>query len=76
MLSGGQALEGYATGRASSVLSAPAKRMPQTAHRAGASPSDVPMDTIAVDDELSIYPHEICPVDGVVATGQGSMDES
>ena len=31
MLSGGQALEAYATGRASSVLSALAKRMPQTA---------------------------------------------
>jgi cation transport ATPase len=45
MLSGGQALEGYATGRASSVLSALAKRMPQTAHRAGANPSDVPIDT-------------------------------
>lgn len=76
MLSGGQALEGYATGRASSVLSALAKRMPQTAHSAGASPSNVPIDTIAVGDELSIYPHEICPVDGVVVTGQGSMDES
>jgi heavy metal translocating P-type ATPase len=76
MLSGGQALEGYATGRASSVLSALAKRMPQTAHRAGSAPSDVSIDTIAVGDELSIYPHEICPVDGVVVTGQGSMDES
>ena len=28
------------------------------------------------DDELMIYPHEICPVDGVVVSGQGSMDES
>jgi cation transport ATPase len=35
MLSGGPALEGYATGRASSVLNALAKRMPQTAHKAG-----------------------------------------
>jgi heavy metal translocating P-type ATPase len=76
MLSGGQALESYATGRASSVLSALAKRMPQTAHRAGEVMSDVPIDSIAVDDELIIYPHEICPVDGVVVSGQGRMDES
>ncbi len=76
MLSGGQALEAYATGRASSVLSALAKRMPQTAHRAGELDSNVPIDEIAIDDQLLIYPHEICPVDGLVVSGQGSMDES
>jgi heavy metal translocating P-type ATPase len=76
MLSGGQALEGYATGRASSVLSALAKRMPQTAHRAGNDPADVHIDSIMIGDQLLIYPHEICPVDGVVLSGQGSMDES
>ncbi len=76
MLSGGQALEGYATGRASSVLSALAKRMPQTAHRAGDGLSDVHIDEILVGDELLIYPHEICPVDGLVLSGLGSMDES
>jgi len=76
MLSGGQALEGYATGRASSVLSALAKRMPQTAHRAGDGLADVHIDEILVGDELLIYPHEICPVDGLVLSGQGSMDES
>ena len=43
MLSGGQALEGYATGRASSVLNALAKRMPQTAHRKGELALDVPI---------------------------------
>ena len=36
MLSGGQALESYATKRASSVLNALAKRMPQNAHRSRA----------------------------------------
>ena len=76
MLSGGQALEGFATRRASSVLNALAKRMPQTAHRAGAAVADVSIDTIVVGDELLIYPHEICPVDGLVVSGQGSMDES
>jgi len=76
MLSGGQALEACATGRASSVLSALAKRMPQTAHKAGEVTADVAIDAIRVGDELLIYPHEICPVDGVVVSGQGSMDES
>jgi len=76
MLSGGQALEGFATRRASSVLNALAKRMPQTAHRAGTAVEDVSIDTIVVGDELLIYPHEICPVDGLVVSGQGSMDES
>ena len=76
MLSGGQALEGYATGRASSVLSALAKRMPQIAHRSGLAVTDVAIDTIVVGDELLLYPHEICPVDGQVVSGQGSMDES
>ncbi len=76
MLSGGQALEGFATRRASSALSALAKRMPQTAHRAGTAIEEVSIDRIVVGDELLIYPHEICPVDGLVVSGQGSMDES
>ena len=76
MLSGGQALEAFATRRASSVLNALAKRMPQTAHRAGIAVEDVSIDAIVVGDELLIYPHEICPVDGLVVSGQGSMDES
>lgn len=76
MLSGGKALESYATTRANSVLRALAKRMPQTAHLAGDVVSDVQIDSIAVDDHLIVYPHEICPVDGVVVGGQGGMDES
>jgi heavy metal translocating P-type ATPase len=76
MLSGGQALEGYATRRASSVLGALAKRMPQTAHRAGEVVSDIPIESVAIGDQLLIYPHEICPVDGTVVSGGGSMDES
>ena len=31
---------------------------------------------IAVGDTLVIYPHEICPADGVVIEGHGVMDES
>jgi heavy metal translocating P-type ATPase len=31
---------------------------------------------VAVGDTLVIYPHDICPVDGVVLEGHGVMDES
>ena len=50
--------------------------MPQIAHRAGASVVDIAIETILVGDHLLVYPHEICPVDGLVTSGQGSMDES
>lgn len=78
MLSGGKALEEYATRRASSVLGALARRMPHTAHRQSAdgAVSDVPAETVRVGDRLMLYPHELCPVDGQVVQGSGTMDES
>ncbi len=77
MLSGGEALESYALGSASSVLAALAKRMPSVAHRkSGTEIADVALDQLAVGDTLVIYPHDVCPVDGVVVDGRGSMDES
>ena len=77
MLSGGEALESYALRSASSVLSALAQRMPSIAHRTRAGElRDVTLAEIAVGDTLVIYPHEICPADGVVIEGHGVMDES
>lgn len=77
MLSGGQALESYALRRASSVLEALSKRMPSVAHRRrGNENKDVSLDEVEVDDTLIVYPHETCPVDGIVMEGHGSMDES
>jgi len=77
MLSGGEALERYALRNASSVLAALASRMPSVAHRQRAADlSDVTLAEIAVGDTLVIYPHEICPADGVVVEGHGVMDES
>jgi len=77
MLSGGEALESYALRNASSVLAALAKRMPSVAHRKKDSEMlDVSLAEIAVGDNLVIYPHEICPADGVVIEGHGVMDES
>lgn len=77
MLSGGEALEGYAVQSASSVLRALAKRMPSVAHRKKEGQlRDVKLDEVAVGDTLVIHPHEICPVDGTVLEGHGTMDES
>jgi heavy metal translocating P-type ATPase len=62
---------------AKSVLAALAKRMPSTAHRQrGSNLETVPLGSIVVGDELVIFPHEVCPVDGRVTMGHGVMDES
>jgi heavy metal translocating P-type ATPase len=77
MLSGGTALEEFATARASSVLDALARRMPGVAHRRSADGAvDVKLDEIRIGDVLIVLPHEICPVDGVVIEGRGRMDEA
>jgi len=77
MLSGGTALEHFATGRASAVLEALARRMPQTAHlKRGQQIREVELDAIRPGDILIVRPHEICPVDGIVAEGHGAMDEA
>ncbi|KTD45526.1 cation transport ATPase [Legionella rubrilucens] len=77
MLASGQTLERYARHKASSVLLALVKRMPTLAHRKmNKGIEDIPVAGITIDDELVIYPHETCPVDGLVIEGNGSMDES
>jgi len=77
MLSGGEALEQYATRRASSVLEALARRMPSVAHRKlAAGVEDISLDRITIGQTLVVLPHELCPVDGVVVEGRGLMDES
>ncbi len=77
MLAGGEALETYALRSASSVLRALAKRMPSLAHRKqGSKIVEAALDTINIGDTLVVYPHDICPVDGVVIEGHGVMDES
>ena len=77
MLAGGEALESYALRSASSVLEVLSKRVPSIAHRKQSDGiHDVAIVDVAVGDTLVIYPHDICPVDGVVIEGHGVMDES
>lgn len=77
MLSGGQTLENYAIRSASKMLEVLAKRAPTIAHRkTNGSIEEIGVEKVAVEDTLVIFPHEICPVDGVVIEGEGVMDES
>jgi heavy metal translocating P-type ATPase len=77
MLSGGEALEQFATRRASAILEALSRRMPSIAHRMGPSGIvDIQLSEITVGQSLVVLPHELCPVDGVVTEGHGWMDES
>jgi heavy metal translocating P-type ATPase len=77
MLSGGGALENYAIAEATAVLRALAGRVPTRAHRRdGAVLHDIAVAEVVPGDELAVLPHEICPVDGLVVDGHGSMDEA
>lgn len=77
MLAGGTALEEFATRRASRVLDTLASRMPSVAHRkADHGHIEVALKDIRVGDLLVVLPHEICPADGVVVEGHGSMNEA
>lgn len=77
MLSGGEALQNMVVVRATAALRALASRVPMLAHRRrGTIIEDVAVGDVKVGDELSILPHEVCPVDGDVVQGHGAMDES
>ncbi|MGZ8241111.1 MAG: heavy metal translocating P-type ATPase [Methylobacter sp.] len=77
MLSSGAVLESYAVRKASSVLEALANRMPSVAHRKSAGGLiDITTEQVKIGDILLILPHEICPIDGTVVEGSGTMDES
>jgi heavy metal translocating P-type ATPase len=77
MLSGGETLERYAIRTASRMLEVLAKRAPTVAHRKKSEGmEDISVEKITIGDEILIFPHEICPVDGEVIAGNGVMDES
>jgi heavy metal translocating P-type ATPase len=77
MLSGGQALERYASTRARRELSALLARAPRVVHRYEDGKLTSP-DITAVkrDDVLLVKPGEIVPVDGVIASVAAVLDES
>lgn len=77
MLTGGEALEDYAEGRAKTELTALLERAPRTAHvLRGRKSVEVLAKDVKPNDKLIIRAGELVPVDAVVIDGQASFDES
>lgn len=77
MVTLGASLESYAMRNAAKMLSYLAKRMPVLAHRkVGETITEIPVEKVELGDVLVVFPHDTCPVDGVVVEGFGAMDES
>ena len=77
MLSGGQALERYASSRARRELSALLARAPREVHRyENGELVALDIDAVDVGDRLLVKSGEIVPVDGVVTSEYAQLDES
>jgi heavy metal translocating P-type ATPase len=77
MLTGGDALEDYAAGRARRELTALLDRAPQVAHIwRGRQLVDVHAHDVKVGDKVLVRTGEIVPVDGVLRSASGEFDES
>ncbi|WP_423184531.1 heavy metal translocating P-type ATPase [Arthrobacter sp. NyZ413] len=78
MLTGGDALEEFAHGRATRELQALLERAPRSAHRQGPDKSweEVPVAMVRAGDTLLVKPSEIVPVDGLLLSAAGIFDES
>lgn len=78
MLTGGAALEDYATGRAARELRALMDRAPRAAHRENTdgTTSDIPLAEVEIGDTLLVRPSEVLPVDGLLLSGPAMFDES
>ncbi len=74
MLSGGNALESYAQGRASRELRLLVDRAPRVGHRReGGSLVEVSVDDLETGDVVLVRAGEVIPADGVVARGQEAV---
>lgn len=77
MLTGGEALEDYASQRARRELGALLDRAPRFAHREqNGDTVDVPVGEVAIGDIVEVRPGEVLPVDGVVLDDEATLDES
>ncbi|WP_253901589.1 heavy metal translocating P-type ATPase [Arthrobacter sp. PAMC 25486] len=78
MLSGGEALEDYAAGRAQRELQGLLSRAPGIAHRERLDGvvEDIPTSDVELDDVLIVKPAEVVPVDGMLLSKTASFDEA
>jgi heavy metal translocating P-type ATPase len=77
MLATGRALEDFADARAHRELSALLERAPRSAHRyVDGSLTSAPIGDVEPGDLLLVKHGEVVPVDGLLASGSGVLDES
>ena len=77
MLSGGQALERYASSRARRELSALLARAPRVVHRYNHGILESPdIADVRQGDRLLVKPGEVVPVDGLITSEAAVLDES
>lgn len=78
MLSGGNALEEVAAGRARRELTSLVERAPRVAHlrRQAGAIEEVPVDQVTVGDVVVVRAGEVIPVDGLVDSTEAVVDES
>lgn len=77
MLTGGEALEDYAGKRAQAELTALMDRAPKFAHvKHGDALEDIPIESVVINDVVTVMPGEVIPVDGIIISGIGLIDES
>nr|WP_211292605.1 heavy metal translocating P-type ATPase [Bacteriovorax stolpii] len=74
----GQVLELKARGQTSAAIKSLLGLAPKTARRVNTDgvEVDIPLELVAINDQLRVRPGEKIPVDGVVISGQSSVDES
>ena len=77
MYAGGNVLEDFAVARAERDLRSLIDRAPKIAHRRIASAiEDVPIEQVAVGDDILVRAGEVIPVDGVIASPVAMLDEA
>lgn len=77
MLTGGEALEDYAEGRAKTELTALINKKPQKARiQKSGKTIEVKVSEVSVGDKVVILPGDLVPVDGEIIEGSSSLDES
>src|SRR6516164_6436133 len=77
MYAGGNILEDFAVARAERDLRSLIDRAPKVAHRRVASTiEDVPIEQVAVGDDLLVRSGEVIPVDGIIAGPAAVLDEA
>ncbi len=73
----GHAGEHYALDRARNAVGALGKLMPRTAHvKRGERVEEVPVEQLVVHDVVVVRPGDRVPVDGIIAAGESTIDQS